>query len=152
MRLIVTQFLFVLSWLYWLSSIAGIVFAVWYILTQEKIEAMPIAQEPWFSYLPLMLLSVVVIEILISLALKKYALVIPSKKHKYDSNDCLGALLFFIVHLVNYTLATSIAVYGIVLYVYASEYVYLSVGLGVWASLMIYHLPFKIHKPLVRTA
>lgn len=152
MRLLVTQFLFILSWLYWLSSIAGTVFGVWYILTQEKIEAMPIAREPWFLYLPMMLLAVVVSEILISLALKKYILVIPSKKQKYDSNDYLGALLFFIVHLVNYTLVTSIAMYGIVLYVYTCEYVYLSIGLGIWSSLMIYHLPFKIYKPLVRTA
>ena len=152
MRLFITQLFFGISWLNWFSSIAGIIFGLWHILTQEELKALPIAGESWFSYLPLMILAVAVIEILITVALKKYVLVVPSQKHKYDSNDYLGALLFFIVHFFNYFLASSIAIYGIVLYVFTVDFVYLTSGFCIWMGLMIYHLPFKIHKPPIRVA
>lgn len=141
-----------LTWIYWFISLASPLYGFWYIFTHEKLEAMSIAGEPWYKYLPLMLSVIVLIEILITLALKKYLLIIPARKHKYDSNDYLGSLIFFCVHFINFFLATNIAIYGLVLFIQTVNYIYISIGVGIWLSLMIYHLPKKIHMPLIKEA
>ena len=140
------------TWLCWLSSLIGTFIGLWYILAQEKLEALAIAEEPWFPYLPLMLLVVVLIEIFITIALRKYLLIIPSQKHKYDSNDYLGSLMFFCIHFIIIFIATNIPIYGMVLFIQTVNYVYLSVGFGIWLSLMVYHLPKKIYKPIIKHA
>ena len=141
-----------LTWIYWFISLASPLYGYWYISTQEKLEAMSIAREPWYIYLLIMLLVIVLTEIFITLALKKYLLIVPARKHKYDSNDYLGSLIFFCVHSINFFLATTIAIYGIVLYIQTVNYIYISIGVGIWLSLMIYHLPRKIYKPLIKQA
>ncbi len=141
-----------LTWLTWLSSLVGTFILLWYILNQKKLEALSIAEEPWFLYLPLMILVVVLIETFITIALRKYLLISPSQKHKYDSNDYLGSLIFFCVHFIIIFIVTNIPIYGMVLFIQTVNYVYLSIAFGIWLSLMVYHLPKKIFKPIIKSA
>jgi len=131
----------IVAWSIWLFFLS---MSILYIPgTKEALEQDPanINTEEWFTMLVIALVIVAIIEGVITISLRHYALMKPAQKGNYDLNSISGGIRFMIVNTISWFIAISFPVYGLILYIMSENIGFLYGFSTVGIILLKFHAP-----------
>ncbi len=94
-----------------------------------------------------------IIVILLTLAIRHFALIRPAIRGTFRINTIGGGIRFFLVNFLNWALAEGVAIYGMVLYFMHGKIAFLLVFGFVGLGTLIFHVPrFKPYQTYEKSA
>lgn len=127
-----------IAWLIWslFSVNCGIYIMAPFVDSKIKVD---LSSQSWFKYFILALIVASILEALLTIIIRYYAITRPYKRGRYNPHDSFAR--FFITAILNWIICNSIALYGTILYymsgIYWTHILFASIG----AVLLIYHSP-----------
>ena len=131
----------IITWPIWCLFLISVIFYIPGTKTAFEQSPANIDSSDWFFMLVIAISIMAIIESLLTITIRHFALIRPAVRSGLNIHSLGGGIRFLIVNVLNWFIAETVAVYGMVLYIMSEriEFLYIFGFAGV--CLLIFHAP-----------
>jgi len=131
----------IIVWPIWCLFLVSMVFYIQGIKTALEQSPVNIDSRDWFLMIAVAISIIAIIETLITVTIRHFALVRPAMRRTFNICSLSGGIRFLLVNLLNWLIAETVVVYGMVLYIMSDRIEFLYIFGFAGLSLLIFHAP-----------